>query len=469
MSKDNQNSFFYRLTGEIAWLLFWGIIGSMILVLKIYFRFATTPRSNVVDEKMCLARIAFCENGAGYGGAIISLATFLGRLPKQYQAYIYTSIGTEQYQCLSELGKWRHVPVITFISRNLLNRLSAPLASKIDNACNLLPYALRYYFNFKRDKISCVYLNNDASCNFAAAIAAKFSGLPLVLHARGFNADTKGNRWVLSRLDHCIAVSSAVKDELLRLGLPEGKCTIVPEGLDLEIFYPRPISSTVRDELGISAEQPIITLVGGLIDWKGQDVLLDAAPAIFKAYPSAIILLVGGAYGRDSSYAKMIRQRTEKEKLFPKVRLLGMRDDIPDILASSNIVVHASTKPEPFGRTFLEGMALGRAVIASNEGGPLDVITHRIDGILIEPRNPAILAEAINMLLSDPVFQSELGERAAVKATLYSIESHANSISILLKRILRKNSGLQPAVDENLGGPELNKEYADEKDMEMSL
>ena len=380
------------------------------------------------EESVEPLRVAFCENGAGYGGAAISLVAFLEKLSPEYKAYIYTGIGSEPYPQLSRVGVWRHMPAVNVISAAWLRKLRLPFISAIDNLFNLLPNALRYYFAFKRDQIHYVYLNNDASCNFAAAIAAKMAGRICILHARGFNTDTKGNRWVLANLDYCIAVSCAVRDELITLGLRPEKCTVIPEGLDLTLFYPRPASSALRKELSLQLNEPVITLVGGLVDWKGQDILLDAAPMIFEKFPNAHILLVGGAYGKDREFADMIAERSKAPELRGRVRLLGSREDVSEILTCSDVVVHASTKPEPFGRTFLEGMALGKAVIASNEGGPLDVISHEVDGLLIEPRNPQKLADAINRLLSDELLAARLRKNGAQKAGFYSIENHAAAI-----------------------------------------
>jgi glycosyltransferase involved in cell wall biosynthesis len=298
-------------------------------------------------------------------------------------------------------------------------------------------------------------LNNDASCNFAAAIAAKFARLPLMLHARGFNSDTKGNRWVLSKVDHCIAVSTAVRDELLALGVPPEKCTVVAEGLDLTVFHPRPADNSVREELHLTDQDKVITLVGGLVDWKGQDVLLDAAPFVFQKFPNAMILFVGAAYGKDDHFASLIIERSKAPVMQSRVRMLGARNDVAEILACSDVIVHASTKPEPFGRTFLEGMALGKAVIASNEGGPLDVIADGVDGLLIEPRNPGKLAEAINRLLSDASLSAALGRNAAAKARNYSIEIHADSIVKVLRLISPRQ---QAAAEPEMSGPRMQEE-----------
>ena len=376
--------------------------------------------------------IAFCENGAGYGGAIMSLEAFLEKLPPQFTPHIYTGIGAQPYPKLSRFGKWRHLPPISLISQQWLRRNKVPFASSMDNLLNMLPTALRYYFAFKRDGIELVYLNNDASCNMAAAFGAYLAGLPAILHARGFNTDTRGNRWVLGTLKHCMPVSTAVRQGLLELDFASEKCTVVPEGLDLQIFKPRPPDPVLRTSLGIDDDEPVITLVGGLVDWKGQDVLLDAAPLILARFPRAHILLVGAAYGRDASFAQAIGARAADPALHGRVRLLGARSDVADILALSDIVLHTSTKPEPFGRTFLEGMALGKAVIAADEGGPLDVIDNGVDGILIAPRDHQLLAAAVLHLLDNPALRASLGKHAAVKAGSFSIERHTDAICAVL-------------------------------------
>lgn len=382
--------------------------------------------------------IAFCENGAGYGGAIMSLEAFLEKLPPQFTPHIYTGIGAQPYPKLSRFGKWRHLAPISLLSQQWLRHYKVPFASSIDNLLNMLPTALRYYFAFKRDGIELVYLNNDASCNMAAALGAYLAGLPAILHARGFNTDTRGNRWVLGTLKHCMPVSTAVRKGLLKLDLASEKCTVVAEGLDLEIFHPRPANPVLRTSLDIGDDEPVITLVGGLVDWKGQDVLLDAAPLILARFPKAHILLVGAAYGRDASFAQTIGARAANPALHGRVRLLGARDDVAELLALSDIVLHTSTKPEPFGRTFLEGMALGKAVIAANEGGPLDVIDDGVDGLLIPPRDHRILADAVLRLLDDPGFRETLGAHAAVKAQNYSIERHTDAICEVLCGQLRR-------------------------------
>lgn len=378
--------------------------------------------------------VAFCENGAGYGGAIISLAAMLEHIDGRFAPLLYTGLATEPYPQLARLGRWQQLTPVELLPRTALARHRIPFSSMVDNLCNLLPSALKYYRAFRRERVGIVYLNNDASCNAAAAFGARLAGLPLVLHARGFHADTRGNRLVLSWVDHCIPVSHAVQRQLIDLGLDENKCTVVHEGLDLDVFRPRAPNAALRAELGLAPDTPVITLVGGLIDWKGQDVLLDAAPQIFARHPDARILLVGAAYGRDDLFAQRIAQQAQAPGLAGRVLLLGGRKDIPEILSISSVVVHASTKPEPFGRTFLEGMALGRPVIASSEGGPLDVITHEQDGLLVAPRDPDLLAHAILRILDDPEWAERMAREGAQTARRFSIQHHTDAITSILQR-----------------------------------
>ena len=387
-------------------------------------------------------KVAFCENGAGYGGAIISLEAMLAHLATRreqpFAPLLYTSLDTEPYRRLARFGHWRHMAPRPLVERAALARRGVPFASHIDNLANVLPYALRYYRAFRADGARLVYLNNDATTNFAAAIGARLARLPTVLHARGFHSVTRVDRMVLSWVDHCMPVSNAVRESLLKVGIAPEKCTVVAEGLDLAQFAPRAPLPALRAELGLNPDDPVITLVGGLIDWKGQDVLLAAAPLITARYPRARFLLVGDAYGRDNLFAQALAQKAASAELAGRVMLLGGRRDIPDLLAISSVVVHASTLPEPFGRTFLEGMAAGRPVIAAAEGGPLDVIEHEHDGLLVAPRDPQLLANAILRLLDNPESAASMARAGAATAQHYSIRNHTDAVSAILQRLIRE-------------------------------
>lgn len=380
------------------------------------------------------ARIAFCENGAGYGGAIVSLAAFLEKRSAGYQAFLYTALGSAEYRQLSRLGHWRRIAHWKTVDRRTLEKLSLPFAGQIDNLLNVAPEVLRYYLAFKRDRITLVYLNNDPISNLAPAMAAQLCGLPMVLHMRGFCDRTASTDWVLKRVRHVIAVSGWIRNNLLEFGVAAQDCCVVPEGLNLALFAPQPEDRTLRARLALPDRAPVITLVGGLVRWKGQDVVLAACQAVFARYPQARVLLVGSSYDDDSGYVRAIHAAASSEAMAGRVLLLGPRSDVPALLALSTIVLHASTEPEPFGRTFLEGMAMGRPVIAANAGGPAEVISDGVDGVLIEPGRPELLAQAILALLDDAAARDRMGQAAALTARRFSIESHVAGIEAVLAR-----------------------------------
>lgn len=99
----------------------------------------------------------------------------------------------------------------------------------------------------------------------------------------------------------------------------------------------------------------------------------------------------------------------DKLDLAEHITFTGYRTDIPELMRSVDIIVHQSTRPEPFGLVVIEAMASGKPVVAMKEGGPLDIISERKNGLLAESRNPAATASCILELLSDESFAEQIG------------------------------------------------------------
>jgi glycosyltransferase involved in cell wall biosynthesis len=112
------------------------------------------------------------------------------------------------------------------------------------------------------------------------------------------------------------------------------------------------------------------------------------------------------------SYFAEIEGKITNNGLGNIVKLTGHRSDVPDIMNTLDIVIHASTLPEPFGMVILEGMALGKPVIAAASGGPLEIIQNDISGILVPPGDPVRLSESVGGLISNPQKRKSLGMAA---------------------------------------------------------
>lgn len=175
----------------------------------------------------------------------------------------------------------------------------------------------------------------------------------------------------------------------------------------------------------------MLGVFGRIIPWKGQDVVMRALAQV----PSGIALFVGEE--EDGGYANQLRLLAAKLGIAERVRFLGFREDVPQLMRLVDCVVHASVDPEPFGRVVVEGMLAGRPVIATRAGGVPEIIEDGVNGILVPPGNPDELAEAIVRVLSDPVGTERLAQRGHARALelfneermLQDIEQNVNEIS----------------------------------------
>ncbi|MFP5380022.1 MAG: glycosyltransferase, partial [Vicinamibacteria bacterium] len=182
------------------------------------------------------------------------------------------------------------------------------------------------------------------------------------------------------------------------------RAAVVENGIDLaELDEAERAATDVRAESGWPGDAVVAAHVGRLQRWKGADVFLRAAARTAQAHDCLRYLVVGGAlFGREAGYAASLPSTASALGLNGEVRFTGHRLDATALMAASDIVVHCSTRPEPFGLVVAEGMALGKAVIATRTGGPEEMIEHRRTGLLVPPGDHAALAAALG----------ELGERA---------------------------------------------------------
>ncbi len=154
----------------------------------------------------------------------------------------------------------------------------------------------------------------------------------------------------------------------------------------------------------------VVLLPGRLTGWKGQTVLVEALARLSRH--DTYCVLVGSDQGRRRYAERLIRQ-AEALGVAERLRLAGECDDMPAALLLADVVVHASTRPEAFGRVVIEAQAMGRPVIASDLGGPVETVAHGVTGWRVPPGDPGALAAAIEAALALPVAERQaLGCRA---------------------------------------------------------
>jgi glycosyltransferase involved in cell wall biosynthesis len=189
---------------------------------------------------------------------------------------------------------------------------------------------------------------------------------------------------------------------------------IIPRGVDPAVFDPAAINGGRIARLAAEWRLPdgaaVALLPGRLTSWKGQAVLLEAVARLARR--DVCCVLVGSDQGRWRYTAGLIRQG-EAYGIADRLRLVGECDDMPAALMLADVVVHASTEPEAFGRVVIEAQAMGRPVIASDLGGPVETVEHGVTGWRVPPGDAAALAAAIELVLALPAAdRAELARRA---------------------------------------------------------
>ena len=167
----------------------------------------------------------------------------------------------------------------------------------------------------------------------------------------------------------------------------------------------------VRSQLEIG-NAPLIGLFSRLSYWKGQHILLEA----IRELPQVQAILVGTALFGEEEYVSEIKALATLPELKGRVHWLGFRDDIPALMKACDIVVHASTEPEPFGRVIVEGQLAQKPTIATAAGGALELIEDGKNGCLFTAGDAIALRQSIQKLIDDPSLAKTLGQQGYINA-----------------------------------------------------
>jgi D-inositol-3-phosphate glycosyltransferase len=246
-----------------------------------------------------------------------------------------------------------------------------------------------------------------------------------------------GYERVLGRqADGVVAQCSDELGELISLGVPRDRITLVPSGVDSDHFAPHGPAIP-------RTEAPRILCVGRLVERKGYADVIHALPSV----PGAELVIVGGPPVTeldDDPVARKLRALAERAGVADRVRLVGAvsRQDMPAWYRSADVLACAPWY-EPFGLTPLEAMACGVPVVAYALGGFTDTVVDGVTGHLVPARNPKALATTLRRLLREPSRRMAYGTAAVDRArSCYSWRRTADQLTRLYARV----AGLEPAL-----------------------
>ncbi len=202
-----------------------------------------------------------------------------------------------------------------------------------------------------------------------------------------------------------------------------------------------PTPAEARRELGVKGS-PVIGILARLQQWKGIEVFLDAAVAVRRRRPGATFLIVGGEHSLEPGFAARLQSIIHERGL--PVQMTGQQSCPERWMQAMDVVVHASVTPEPFGMVLLEALALGKPLVATAAGGPLELLGTRPDlACLVEPGRPDALAAGIELALRGEC--SFLTRREF--ASLYSSDEFAVRLNASLARLATKSAAATPVSE----------------------
>ena len=196
--------------------------------------------------------------------------------------------------------------------------------------------------------------------------------------------------------------------------------------------------SIARRKLSLPPNAPIVGMVARLERWKGAHIFVEAARKVLAVHPEAYFFLVGGAHPQDPAYAEEIKKMTAMAGLQQRMWLVGQRraEEIPSWHASADLIVHPAVEAEPFGMAIAEAMASGRVVVASNLGGPAEIIENQVSGALVPPGDASALAAEIMYFLEDRQLRNDMAQQAVERARLFSIDVFVTRFQFLVSSTL---------------------------------
>lgn len=275
-----------------------------------------------------------------------------------------------------------------------------------------LPAAVALARLIRRERIDVVHVGNGLRANFDGFLACRLTRTPFVCHVKGFEKYGSRERWASRRTDMLLCMTQAILAHCREKGLVPRRARVVYDAVDEAWLRPQRSAASVRGEFGVPSGAPCAGIVGNIQEWKGQQVLVEAMAQVVRTHPDARCLIVGGTHRAGESYGAALRARCDVLGLRERVHFVGFREDVPDIMNALDVVVHASIRPEPFGRVILEGMLLGKPVVATAAGGVLELIEDERTGFLVPPGDVAALARVLEKIFDAPQAAAAIGLRA---------------------------------------------------------
>jgi glycosyltransferase involved in cell wall biosynthesis len=290
------------------------------------------------------------------------------------------------------------------------------------------PFVIRKNINrlahlIRANNVDIIHARSRAPA-WSAYFAAQKTGIQFITTFHGtYNLGPPLKKWynsVMTRGDRVIAISEFIARHIVDTyqTKPE-RIQVIHRGVDFNVFDPAKVSAEriikMATDWRLPDGVPIIMLPGRLTQWKGQEVLIKALSLLQR--DDVRCLIVGSADQGRTRYARRLQSLVDRYSLGSIVHIVGECRDMPAALMLADVVVHASTDPEAFGRVIVEAQAMGRPVVASDHGASRELVEPGETGWLSAPGDAESLASALRKTLNLSAKDREIiAKKARIRA-----------------------------------------------------
>jgi glycosyltransferase involved in cell wall biosynthesis len=275
---------------------------------------------------------------------------------------------------------------------------------KLKVLTNIVRSLFPLYFFMRRRDITTIAANGNFAALFALPLVILFKKKLIVIQHLLYEKNSFEGRLLkvlVKYADSFICVSKSVSENIIKFTgeKSRSKFVIIYNGLSLPKRIDEPLGSHVsRDVIRFA-------VVGSIIPEKGHELILEAFCEVVSNYPECRLLILGVPREEinSKSFYQHLIEKTENLKLNDSVYFKGYLEEKSELYNQFDVLINYSAVPESFSMAVLEALAYNKIVIASNEGGPREIIEHNVNGFLVEPRNK----EALIKMMRQVVFQFE--------------------------------------------------------------
>lgn len=359
-------------------------------------------------------KVVFIDHVARMSGGEIALLRLLAAVSGRVEAHVILGEEGPLVAEIRALGVACEVLPMAEALRDVRKDAVAPSRLDPRPLLSLGSYVLRLRRRL-RDLGPDIVHTNSLKAALYGGVAGRLAGVPVLWHVR--------DRIAADYLPRpAVALVRAASRVLPTAVVANSASTLstLPGRRRATVLYNPVVLDAASASRGPRTDRPLrIGVVGRLAPWKGQHVFLAA---FARAFPAGDVeaRLIGSALFGEDAFERELHAQVERLGIASRVQFRGYRDDIPRELAELDVLVHCSTTPEPFGQVVVEGMAAGLPVIAADAGGPTEIITDGVDGLLTPPGDVEALAEALLQLADDPGLRQTLGDAGRQSARRFS-------------------------------------------------